>query len=447
MTVSKASLLVILAASLCACHSGSSSTSPNLEPLQPLAGVSDWTNAGGSPTHSGYVPVTLDATKFSLRWSVAVPKGNTDLCDNAGGFGDCVFIYQAVTDSADEHVVVLTDSGFGSANIESHGYTLTALDEGDGSVAWSSHFGLSGDPEFSPVFDSAPPSVFDGKVYFSFGESEFEEDGNTLDESPFFQALDAKTGAKLFSAKPPSVNFTQSVVSDSTLYRGEPLSAFDAATGAARWTSAGTGSDPSVAPGAVYVAGKGALTAFDPASGSQLYQIAGVSAVGFATAPMLDGRGGAVVGLLGSAFKFSNTLTPAKGVLEHFSLSNRVMDWKVAGDFSTVMRPVVARGVVYACDGSTMNAYSVSDGTRLWSWTGDSSLQDDGSGKSNCSLLATDDLLFVSSDQTTSALDLNTHTPVWSWPEGGKLSLSPTGLLYISVADPAPTHLVAINLR
>lgn len=445
----KALLPAALAALLSACgSSGADTPAYTLTPLQPLPGVSDWSMSGGGPSHSGYVPVTLDAANFSLRWSAVIPKGNLDLCDDAGGFSDCVFVYPAVTDSADGQVIVLTDSSFGSSNIADADLRLTSLNEQDGSEAWSQDFPLSDDPELQPFFSFAPPSAFGGKVYFSYGVQD-----NRSSPPPLLDAFDAKTGTKVFTVKSASAGITQSVVADSTLYAGLPLSAYDAATGALRWTSAEGGSDPTVTAGAVYLSRAdgatpgAAFVAVNPASGARLFQINGAGEFATLTAPLLDGMGGAVVGRLGTPSGSFKDVIPAQGFLDHYRLATRVRDWTVSGDFSTILQPVVGQGLVYACDGNAVTAYAVSDGTKQWSWTGDSSLQDDGSGNSNCSLLLTQNLLFVSSSQVTTALDLSTHAPVWSWQEGGKLSLSPSGLLYIGVVKPAPAHLVAINLH
>jgi len=437
-----------MAGLLSACHHGGGA-SFNLEPLSPLPGVSDWSMSGGGPSHAGYVPVTLDASKFSARWSVTVSEDNSHLC--AQVLDECAYTGQTATDSADGRVVVVSSGGFfQSDGSDVFPLAILSLNESDGSMAWGDPSGVSDDMSNMPTFAFGPPSVADGKVYVSEIVFDFTFQANA---KVTLYAFDARTGKQVFTAQPPCSGIcgtfgnTQAVISDSTLYEGTPLSAFDADTGALRWTSAVGDSDPAVAPGALYLSESDGFSAVDPASGSLQYQIKASNQSGFQTAPMLDGMGGAVVAHLGTAASNGGFVTHAHGFLDHYSLATRVQDWTVHGDFSVVMRPAVAQGVVYACDGAVVKAYSVSDGTLLWSWTGDSSLQDDGAGTSNCSLLATRNLLFVSSYQTTTALDLAGHTAVWSWPEGGDLSLSPSGLLYITVASPAPAHLVAINLH
>ncbi|MBW8900631.1 MAG: hypothetical protein JF619_21490, partial [Massilia sp.] len=55
----------------------------------------------------------------------------------------------------------------------------------------------------------------------------------------------------------------------------------------------------------------------------------------------------------------------------------------------------------------------------------------------------TKNLLFVSTNVATYAIDLRTHKAVWSYPAGGKLALTRSGVLYIQNAD----ALVAFNVK
>jgi hypothetical protein len=63
-------------------------------------------------------------------------------------------------------------------------------------------------------------------------------------------------------------------------------------------------------------------------------------------------------------------------------------------------------------------------------------------------ILATRNLLFVSGDPQagagTVAIDIATRKVVWSCPEGGWLSLSPNGVLYIT---PPSGGITAVNLQ
>jgi len=460
----KGSLLLALIALLCACKGSSSSSAPsfNLEPLQPFTGVSDWTASGGGPSHSGYVPVTLDASRFSARWSVNLPPGNTTPCGVDFGFS-CAELSSAVTDSADGHVVLTVDTVVQTANVDADDLALYSLNEMDGSVAWStSGFPFDDDNEDSHVNNFSVPSVADGKVYMSFFV-DIQQPLLTPPQLPVLDAFDAKTGARVFSVNPPCAatpcnNFaysvTQPVISGSTLFTGGSLSAFDAGDGTLLWTSGG-GAAPAVDLQAAYVSGEvastsiSAFTALDRASGVPLFQItpsaAEVAAYrgGGAASPVLDSAGGAIV---------------QRGrVMDRYQLATHVLDWEVVGAFDGL--PVAGNSMVFVCDGTGVSGYDITQGTLLFSWTppaSDVSLRPVQGTFTNCSMVVTNDILFVSSAKATYAVDIDSKQLQWSYGEGGSISISPSGLLYISVNAPEdPTtgtttklpHLVAINLH
>jgi outer membrane protein assembly factor BamB len=65
-------------------------------------------------------------------------------------------------------------------------------------------------------------------------------------------------------------------------------------------------------------------------------------------------------------------------------------------------------------------------------------------------VLITDNLVIVSTNLTTYAIDRATHRAVWSYPAAGNLALSRNGVLYIAGYNPAggaTMTLTALNLR
>lgn len=63
-------------------------------------------------------------------------------------------------------------------------------------------------------------------------------------------------------------------------------------------------------------------------------------------------------------------------------------------------------------------------------------------------IVATHNLVFVSTDQNVYAIDLTTHQAVWSYPKPGMLAISSRGLLLISTgATISDGNLVAIKLQ
>jgi hypothetical protein len=58
-------------------------------------------------------------------------------------------------------------------------------------------------------------------------------------------------------------------------------------------------------------------------------------------------------------------------------------------------------------------------------------------------VLLTKNLVFVSTDGATYAIDRSTHAQVWTYPFGGKLSMSSNGILYIN----GLSSILAVNLK
>ena len=104
------------------------------------------------------------------------------------------------------------------------------------------------------------------------------------------------------------------------------------------------------------------------------------------------------------------------------------------------MTPAYAGGVVYAPNKAPyrVEARAEADGALQWSWTpqvaGETAWGE---------LVLTKNLLFVSTNMATYAVDLRTHKAVWSYPAAGKLALTQSGILYIQNSD----ALVAINVK
>ena len=452
------SLIVMLSA----CHGSSSnpnSTTFNLKPLSPFPGVGDWTMGGGGPTHSGYVPVTLVSSMFSLRWKADLGSD----CQEIVAY-NCTFFSPVVTDSVDGHVIIAADEVVQSANTDSEGVTLYGLDESDGRVAWQKPSGYFKDDDNEDIHFNhfSDPSVSDGRIYMTFYTDIQEPQVFFSPQPPDLVVYDAKTGNQVLVVQPPCANpcnndvysVTQALVSGSIMYTGAPLSAFDSGNGTLLWSATLGGVGQAIGPQGLYFSrgtadvSSPAFVAVDPASGSTLFQVlpaAKESGLG-AVIPVLDGMDGAVVG----EFDIPTPNQPSSTeFLDHYSLTTHVRDWQAQGDFDYGSVPVVAKGVAYACDGESIDAYDVSDGIKQWDWmpAGDPTLRTTAGGGNNCSLAATNNLLFVSSGRATYAVDLNNHQSVWSYPKGGKIAISPSGILYISANSPTPSQLVAINLH
>lgn len=136
--------------------------------------------------------------------------------------------------------------------------------------------------------------------------------------------------------------------------------------------------------------------------------------------------------------------------LINFDTANRTIRWSVPGNF--VSEAAVANGVIYVANGKQLEARRETDGTLLWSWVpSESSSQPFGNGNHPSNVIATDNLVFVSTTANTYAIDIASRSKVWSFARAGKLALSRNGVLYIAplpgVPDVAVGVLTAINLK
>ena len=79
------------------------------------------------------------------------------------------------------------------------------------------------------------------------------------------------------------------------------------------------------------------------------------------------------------------------------------------------------------------------DGALQWSWTPQLNTESSFYGPA----VVTKNLLFVSTNRVTYAIDKVTRKTVWSYPMAGLLSISQNGVLYIQGTDAT----VAVNLK
>jgi outer membrane protein assembly factor BamB len=207
--------------------------------------------------------------------------------------------------------------------------------------------------------------------------------------------------------------------------------AFNATSGAERWFSSLNQYDqftPAVSDGLVYAytgSYQPKLTVADAATGATLYEIADPGFVwngwSMGTAPTLGGR--------------SNVLATNGGRLISFDLAARSIGYALSATFRG--QPTVANGVVYVVNNNQVEARTDSDGSLQWSWAPPE-------GQPVGPMIATRNLLLVSTAANTYAVDLASRTQVWSYPAGGHLALSAQGILFIAQSS---GRLTAISVR
>jgi hypothetical protein len=357
----------------------------------------EWVTYQRDASHTGYAPAVLDPTIFALAWETAIAAG-VPLNPVTVGEGK---------------VFVSTNSYFGMQQL----HVLTAS---TGARLWSHDFG--------DIHSVDPPAYGGGAVYVATGGH----------ENSFLWAFDATTGGQRYFA--PYENqwsrWYAPVVLNETVYMAGGyyggMYAFKAADGAERWFTNLNQYDeftPAVRDGVVYAytgSNEPKVTAADAATGSVLYEIPD---------PSFDWNGWSMnlAPVLGAS---NNLLATQGGRLLSFDLAGRTIGWQAFGGYAGQV--TLGEGVVYAFKGVGIEARRESDGGLLWAWA-----RPDNSQRAT-TMIATKNLLFISGDNTTYALDLGARLPGWSYPAGGYLALSSDGLLLIAQAN---GKLTAIRVR
>lgn len=255
------------------------------------------------------------------------------------------------------------------------------------------------------------PAYADGRVYVA----------TSGHQDSYLYALDALTGADHFQVPYEnqwSVHPAPIIDGDHVIMGGGYVGgvyAFDRTTGEERWFQPAAKSAPAVKDGRVYSYtpdATGTLFGLELASGAIQFQVADPGFLGG------SGTSTPVLGPTNEVFltQFSRLMA--------FDLANHRLAWEVKfGIYG--MLPTLAEGVLYAINSGQLEARSPADGTLQWSWTPPV-------GALQGPMVATRNMLFASTAATTYALDLATGLRVWSYPMGGRLSLTPQGVLVIA---------------
>lgn len=372
-----------------------------LQPLPTASGLPEWETHQGNAAHTGFVSTVIDAAAISHRWTWNLPQG-----------------YENLTLSP-------ITTGGGRALVSISGYfspsALVAIDEASGTTAWQHDFGS--------VFRLNPPATFGGRIFVATSGHEdtymwsFDiDDGELKFKVPF----DSQWEHYLAPTVKNSVVYT-----NGGYYGG--MYAFKATTGVNRWF-AGLGQyalwTPAVDDTMAYAYTGYEFSALDLQTGSNVLSIPDPSfnwwGYSLNMAPVLPGDGTVLLvnGIYDYGYAHSNEL------IRYSTVEMRAL-WRVNGGFAS--DPVVAPGMLYVVDGvaNQLQARDQSTGALLWTWspTGNSETLVVGN------LVLTDNLIFVATNQSTYALDLTTHSSVWSAPHTGNLALSSNKILYISAGD------------
>ena len=387
--------------------SGTAWPGDHLTALTPWTDVPDWSNFQGNAAHTGYVPVEIKPEQLLPRWKM-------------GALSQVSNYYSAYTAT-----LVAADGIFYAAGSNQ----LKARKEYDGSTVWSYDVSTMANPAVNP------PAVANGIVYMGAGQQPTTVFG-----------FDAASGAVRFRAPVGSQwgfgSMTAVAVDDAAytngtyggLYgisaAGEPMFVANVSQNAL--------SIPAVDANAAYLF-DGTLQVIDRKTGKLLSSARdGSNAYTFQMggAPVLGAPGSLFVARYGNASTYGGT---NGNELLRFNIAKSYVDWRIPGNYA--LTPAYASGVVYA---PNTNPYRVeargeTDGALQWSWTPPQAAEVSWVAEP----LVTKNLLFVSTNVATYAIDLRSHKTVWSYPAAGKLALTRSGILYIQNAD----ALVAFNVK
>ena len=407
--------------SLCAeLYSGASATVDYL--LNVIAPTGDWETHQREAAHSGYVPITLNPSRFSVAWEWAKDPDPEPI----GGINAVV--------TANGMVYVSTDVYFGQG-------ILYALSESAGTENWRTSLGMM------PAMN--PPATSNGVVYVA----------TTGHADTFLWALDAQTGDLIFKAPfeaqwphelAPTVYGNQ-VYTGGGYYGGVTYS-FSTTDGARTWEHLASGADmytPAVDDAYVYNHTGSALYLIDKTTGATSFSIFdpfGSSDYSYHGSPILGGRDN-VVAYASGAFSgraSSNVEQYDQRVLSSFNIDTALYEWSTS--FTYLTTPAIGNGVIFAArnDPMSLDAIDEATGTILWSWAPNGT--EDTSFHRN--LIVTNNLLFVSTDRAVYALDLETRDVEWSYPQAGMMAISEGRTLYIATgARESDGNLVAVRLN
>ncbi|WP_306396321.1 PQQ-binding-like beta-propeller repeat protein [Telluria beijingensis] len=368
----------------------------NLTALAPVEGVGAWSTYQGNAAHTGFVAANFDPARFSRRFKV-----------------------EALGNFAGNYKSAAIDNGraFFVRRTAGNRAELVAVSEDTGELAWKVDMGT--------LNQVNPPAAANGRVYLT----------STGHGDSFLWVYDQASGQQLrketLSSQWPSYSaptlFGTDVYTINGYYGG--ISRYDDAQGAFKWHGLGVayeGWSPSTDGRFVYAYSTpdNILNVLDAADGSLAYSIGErypYSTYFISRPVVLTDTAQALVG---------------DGNLAAFDLKTRTRSWIVDG--ASIGTPAYGNGAIYTlgANGKAFAARSPATGALLWEVMLDDANYTD--------IVVTRNLAFVSSENTTQAIDLATRKVAWTYPLGGSMAISARGVLYILTSSGA---LAAINLR
>lgn len=409
----------------------------------------DWGTEQGNAAHDGYVPISVDSSKFVKAWEWNSSNNESSSQNYLAGpvTGDgAVYL---------RHRLTTAQGGVGKIQDG-----IMALDESDGGVRWT--YSAPSGPDGMTIY-LGNPAYASGRLYF----------GEWLGVmASGFTALDSRSGSEVLSSSSILMSDPRMVPTplDGNLYFSEQDSGFrvcvalDGADGQALWHSAPL-SEPDVAMSTlplavasdaehVYFQGQAGLHIIDKSTSNEVAVLPSSRAADDNFDPplvTLGGRGNALT----YVYKFSPVSFQYEWFIQSYNIASRTLEWVTPLYFNAV--PAVANSVIYSARSEnnkvSLHALDEVTGQTLWVWNAPEADARFLVGN----IVATKSHVFLSAGgptmgtATTWAVDVRTHQAAWSYPAGGAKAISANRVLYITQSSgdviSNAAKLVAIKLR
>ena len=384
--------------------------------------LDDWVTQQRNASHNGYVHATLNAASFKKAWEWNAQF--TERLSTAATKADSLFVTRHDVDGT---------------------VAVHALSTADGSARWSYSFGRI-------HYGASSPAVSGNQVYVATMVTSSGNNKIEVIDSASGRYLRSMEFASQWSNFSPPTPYGSDVHFASGYYGGVAYN-FVAETGNLRWTTNGggysiwDGMTPAVDDKYVYFYGGETLDVFDRATGAQVKRTTNPHFVwgGYSY------YGGPILGANGNLVVYAGSGTGGIQQWSHpllsFAAVQGTVNWKSQDAYVTT--PALANGVIYVARNGPqrLDALNETTGAVLWSWNPPSSLE-----KFIGNLVATDNMVFASTDQKLYAISIGNGAPaiLWEADTPGLISVSSDFKLLVAVRGPnlAPTsRLVAYSLR
>jgi outer membrane protein assembly factor BamB len=373
----------------------------------------DWGMYQRNAAHTGYVHAQLDASKFQEAWTWSNPDDN--------------YISWAV-------------AGDGNVYISAAPGKTYAFAETTGSQVW-----VNAMANPTALYGRGGLAFYKGTLYVAaYGPST----GSYYSGGATIRGVDAATGAfKTDSSFVSQVNTYNSptILDDEMFYTqgyyGGIISKYSLPSGTTSWTNTYVqtnqfgGEAPAVDDRYVYSTNGWGLIVYNKSDGSIYKTVSRARTISTGYQSFIS----PVITSSGKVIYFNQE----DNGLHAVDVATGTTIWQTSYNYN--LQPVVRGNVIYTSRNYPyqVEALSETDGSLLWSWSMPAT-----DTRFIENMIVCDNLLFVSTDKATYAIDLTTHQTVWSTKAHGALALSANYMLYIVTNDYAKTGvLTAIRLR